>query len=473
MNAKQLAQLLQNDGYAFLDCRFMDFPGRWQHATYPVSQLSAANIAEGFGFDGSLLQQWQDVNEGDMVLLPDPRTARADPFAAAPSLSVICDLKDPVTRKTYSRDPRSIARKAEAHLRETGVADAAWFAPEVEFYVFDGVRFDQRMNTAYYAVDSPEGIWGSGRDSGGRRSDAQPEPGGFRIRPREGAFPLPPHDTLHDLRAEMVSLLEAMRIGVKCHHHEAATGGQCEIDLLHDGLLEMADKMLFLKQVVRQAAARSGRTATFMPKPLFDENGSGLHTHFSLWKDDQPLFAGNRYAGMSQAGLHALGGILRHTPALLAFTNPTTNSYKRFTPGNEAPTFKMYASRNRDAAVRIPVYGSNPATRRLELRCPDPSANPYLAFAAITMAAIDGIQNQIDPGDPIDAPPPGNEGLVPLPASLGAALDALEADHGFLTAGDVFPQPVIDRWIHDKREREILPLDRRPHPYEFSLYYDA
>ena len=462
MTAKQLLQRLQTGGHTFLDCRFMDFPGRWQHATYPTASLSAGKLERGFGFDGSLLQHWRAINEGDMLLVPDPRTARADPFAAHPTLSVICDLKDPVTRKTYSRDPRSIARRAEAHLRDSGVADTAYFAPEMEFYVFDSVHFDQRMNGAAWGVESAEGIWGSG------------SPGdGHRIRPREGAFPLPPQATLHDLRSEITTLLAGMGIATSCHHHEAATGGQVEIDLQHEGLLEMADKMLFVKQTARRAALAAGRTVTFMPRPLFGENGSGMHTHFSLWKDDRPLFAGNRYAGLSQTGLHAMGGLLRHSAALMAFTNPTTNSYKRLTPGNEAPVFKMYASLNREASIRVPRYGTDPAATRLELRCPDCTANPYLALAALTMAAIDGIVNQIDPGDPVDVPPQDNHGLVPLPATLGAALIALKHDHDFLTAGGVFPRDLIHHWIRYKRETEIQPLRQRPHPHEFSMYFDA
>ena len=469
MNARQLYERLTSQHIAFLDCRFMDFPGQWQHATYPVANLTAGILADGFGFDGSLLRGWQAINEADMLLVPDPNSARPDPFAAHPTWSVICDIKDPVTRKTYSRDPRSIARRAEAYLVESGVGTTAFFGPEVEFFVFDHAHFDQRMNTAVHSVASSEAIWTRGQD--------RPDNRGQQIRPNEGGFPLPPQDSLHDLRSEIASTLDGLGIPVRCHHHESATAGQVEIDLFHDGLLEVADKLLYLKQVVRETAVRAGHVATFMPKPLYGENGSGMHTHFSIMDEGTNVFAGRRYAGLSATGLHAIGGILRHLPALLAFTNPTTNSFKRLTPGHEAPTKIMYASRNRDAAIRIPVYQNNPDTKRLELRFPDPTANPYLAFAAITMAALDGILNRTDSGDPIDFDPadlPADDRpvLQDTPPTLEAALDALEADHGFLTAGGVFPPEVIEHWIRNKRDSEIRPMHERPHPYEFCLYFN-
>ena len=470
MNIQQILQLFESKQAQFLDCRFMDFPGLWQHTTYPASEVSAESLKQGFGFDGSAIRGWKQINESDMLLVPDCATARMDPFMKHPTLVVICDIKDPVTRKTYSRDPRSIAKKAEQYLRDTGIADTAHFGAEMEFFVFDRVRYDQRINTAFYEIDSAEGLWNRGSDS--------PTNLGNQIRLREGYFPCPPTDTMHDLRSEMSAVMEALGLQVECHHHEVATGGQMEIDLRYDALLPMSDKCMFYKYIVKRVAAQHGKVATFMPKPLFRDNGSGMHVHFSLWNGDEPLFAGRKYAGLSQTALWAIGGILKHAPSLLAFTNPTTNSYKRLVPGYEAPTTLVYSSRNRSAAIRIPMYQDNPATKRLEFRCPDPSANPYLAFSAMLMAALDGIEKKIDPNDPVDVdvyelPVERRDLLAAAPTDLEEALRALEADHDYLLAGDVFTPDVIRYWVGYKRENEVEALRARPHPYEFCMYFDA
>ena len=464
-----MLQRLRDARAEVLHCRFMDFPGRWQQASFQVETLRVEDLERGFGFDGSLLQGWRDINEGDMVLVPDADTLRPDPLGHTPAMTAVCDIKDPVTRKTYSRDPRSIARRAEAALIESGVADTAYFAPELEFFVFDRVRFDQRPHTAYYEVGSVEGPWERGRRDG-------PLPGGLQMRPGQGMFPLPPQDTLLRLRGRMVSLLGEVGVPVRCHHHEVAPAGQCEIDLAHLGLLAAADALTATRQIVREAAAEAGQVATFMPKPMHGCNGSGLHVHFSLFKDGDPLFAGRRYAGLSQPALHALGGLLRHMPALLAFTNPTVNSFKRLRPGFEAPTRLSYASRNRDAAIRIPVYHQTPERRRLELRFPDPLANPYLAYAAITLAALDGIRHELDPGDPMDlleraADAPADD-PERLPGDLAGALVALEQDHDFLVADGVFPPDVIAAWIRNKRSQELKPMAEHVHPMEYRLYFD-
>ncbi|MEM1212281.1 MAG: type I glutamate--ammonia ligase [Planctomycetota bacterium] len=470
MRTAEILQLIQQNKVRLIDCRFLDFPGTLQHCTYTASQLTEASFEEGFGFDGSSIRGWQAINESDMLIVPVPETAVLDPFYDEPTLSIICDIKDPVTKKTYSRDPRSIARKAEAYLVDSGIADTAYFGPELEFFVFDHVRFDQSINRAVYEVHSREGQWESGRD--------RPDNFGRQLGTQQGYFPCPPSDTLQGLRNEMVHAMTAMGLDVECHHHEVATGGQCEIDLRYQDLLTMADQTMRYKYVVKQCAARHGQTATFMPKPLHGDNGSGMHTHFSLWKDDHNLFAGKHYAGLSDIALHAIAGILHHAPALLAFTNPTTNSYKRLIPGFEAPVHPTYSSRNRSAAIRIPVYNPRPETKRLEFRCPDPSANPYLAFAAILMAALDGIQRKLDPGDPIDQdvsslPQEQLDTIGTFPLGLHDALNRLEADHDFLLKGNVFTPDVVQGWIRYKRETEIRPLDERPHPYEFCMYFDA
>ncbi|MEQ9453733.1 MAG: type I glutamate--ammonia ligase [Phycisphaeraceae bacterium] len=470
MTPKQVIALIRKEQIEYVDCRFMDFPGLWQHVTYDSAQLTEEAFEKGFGFDGSSIRGWQAINESDMLLMPIAETAHRDPFLDRPTLAIICDIKDPVTKKLYSRDPRSIAKKAEAYLKKTKIADKAVFGPELEFFVFDNVHYDQTVNAASYQVDSVEGIW--------NRGNPHPTNLGYQVRQREGYFPIPPMDSMTDLRSEMASVMKSMGLPVEAHHHEVATGGQAEIDLLYAPLLRMADMCMIYKYAVKQVAARHGKVATFMPKPLWGDNGSGMHTHFSLWKQNKPLFAGNRYAGLSQMGLYAIGGILRHAPSLLAFTNPTTNSYKRLVPGFEAPVHLCYSSRNRSAAIRIPVYHNNPRSKRLEFRCPDGASNPYLAFVAILMAAIDGIQNKIDPGEPMDRNlydlgPDTDAALDRVPADLESALTILENDHDYLLQGDVFTPDVIHYWIRYKRENEIDALRQRPHPFEFCMYFDV
>ena len=453
----------------FIDLRFMDFPGLWQHTSFPISELTLDSFQRGFGFDGSSIRGWQAINESDMLLIPVADTCKVDPFLTHPTLSMICDVRDPITKKEYSRDPRSIARKCIEHLVKSKIADSAQFGPELEFFVFDQAWYDQGTNFAKYYVGSNEGQWTRGIESNDNL--------GHKVRVKEGYFPCPPMDTLQNIRSEMVQTLVELGIPVEAHHHEVATGGQCEIDMRYQDLLTMADSVMMYKYVVKNVAARHGKTATFMPKPLFQDNGSGMHVHFSLWKGDKPLFAGNRYAGLSEIGLFAIGGVLKHARALCALCNPTTNSYKRLVPGYEAPVNLVYSSRNRSAAIRIPMYSENPKTKRVEFRCPDSSCNPYLAFSAITMAAIDGIKNKIHPGEPID------KNLYELsydefsqitstPGSLEEALEALSNDHDFLLEGGVFTPDVIHYWIKYKRENEVDALRTRPHPYEFCMYYD-
>jgi len=466
---RQVMQLIKQHRIRFIDLRFMDFPGLWQHCTYPVSELKENSFTHGFGFDGSSIRGWEALNEADMLLVPVPETAVVDPFYQQPTLSMACDIRDPITKREYSRDPRSIARKCEAFMRKTGLADEARFGPELEFFIFDSVHYDQTVNEAKYKVNSVEGIWG--------RGDESPTNLGNKIRLKEGYFPCPPMDSTSNIRSEMVQHLLDAGIAVEGHHHEVATGGQCEIDMRHDSLLRMADKVMYYKYVAKNVAARHGKVATFMPKPLFMDNGSGMHSHFSLWKGGKPLFAGRKYAGLSEMALFAVGGILKHARSLLALTSPTTNSYKRLVPGYEAPTKMVYSTRNRSAAIRIPVYSENPSTKRLEFRCPDSSANPYLCFAAITMAALDGIQNKIDPGDPVDTNiydmgPKELAKIAEAPASLEEALAALKTDHDYLLRGNVFTPEVVQNWIRYKMESEVEALRIRPHPYEFCMYFD-
>jgi glutamine synthetase len=401
--------------------------------------------------------------------VPQPETAFLDPFTELPTLGMICNIQDPITREDYTRDPRNVARKTVNYLKSTGVADVAYFGPEAEFFIFDDIRFDQKPQEGFYYIDSIEGEWNRGK--------AENPNLGYKLRHKEGYFPVPPADQMMNIRNEMMQEMIDCGIDVECQHHEVATAGQAEIDLKFQPLVDMADKMLMYKYIIKNVAKKYGKTVTFMPKPIFADNGSGMHTHISLWKDGQPLFAGSGYAGLSDEALHAIGGILQHAPALLAFTNPTTNSYKRLVPGYEAPVNLAYSQRNRSACCRIPMYSPSPKTKRVEFRCPDPSCNPYLAFSALLMAAIDGIQNKIDPGEPLDKdiydlPPEEAAAVAKTPASLDAALDALENDHEFLLRGDVFTQDVIDTWIGYKRENEVDALRLRPHPYEFCLYYD-
>lgn len=452
-----------------LDLKFMDFPGLWQHFSLPISQLKEDLFEEGFGFDGSSIRGWQAINESDMIVIPDPDTALIDPFMEPTTLSMICDVYDPLTRQKYSRCPRNIAQKAEAYLKSTGIADVAYFGPEAEFFIFDDIRFDQNEHSGFYFVDSIEGRWNSGREENPNL--------GYKPRYKEGYFPVPPTDAFQDIRSEMILIMEACGLEVECHHHEVATGGQAEIDLRYAPLVRMADQLLLYKYIVKNTARKHGKTATFMPKPLFNDNGSGMHTHISLWKGDTNLFAGSGYAGLSDEALYFIGGILKHAPALIALTNPTTNSFKRLVPGYEAPVNLAYSQRNRSAACRIPVYSASPKSKRVEFRCPDPSCNPYLAFSAMLMAGLDGIANKIHPGEPLDKDlydlSPEELAEVPTtPASLGEALDALERDHAFLLKGDVFTEDVIETWIEYKRKNEVDAVRLRPHPYEFALYYD-
>jgi len=470
MTPQDVLQLVRDRDIAYIDCCFQEFCGPWQHCTYAASELTEESFATGFGFDGSVIRGWQNLNESDLLLVPVAETAAIDPFRDRPTLQLICDVKDPLTKKRFSRDPRSIARKAEAYLAQTGIADSALFSPEVEFFIFDNARYDQRKESGYYAVDSVEGKWQRGVDS--------PANFGQQIRGYEGYFPNAPEDSLVDLRSRMTDLLTEMGVPIECHHHEVATGGQCEIDPRQQPLLAAADAMQRVKYVVRNAANRHGKTATFMPKPIHEDNGSGLHLHFSLRKDGEPVFAGKKYAGLSQEGLWAIGGILRHAPSLLAFTNPTTNSYKRLIPGYEAPINLIYSSRNRSAAIRVPVYSHDAQTKRLEVRFPDPSANPYLAFAALTMAALDGIHQQIDPPEPVDRDLElmSDDELADIattPNGLDGALAALDADHDYLLEGGVFTAEIIRNWIDYKTESEVAPMAARPHPYEFCMYYNV
>jgi glutamine synthetase len=447
----------------------MDFPGLWQHFTIPVGGLDEGVFEDGLGFDGSSIRGWQAINESDMLVIPEPDTAFLDPFTQLSTLVMICNIQDPITREDYTRDPRNVARKAVNYLQSSGIADTAYIGPEAEFFIFDDVRFDQNAHEGYYHLDSIEAEWNRGTDEGPNL--------GYKLRHKEGYFPVPPADQMMDIRNEMMQTMIDCGLEVECQHHEVGTAGQAEIDLKFSDLVGMADAMLLYKYIVKNVAKKHGKTVTFMPKPLFSDNGSGMHTHISLWKSGEPLFAGNGYAGLSEMALHAIGGILKHAPALLAFTNPTTNSYKRLVPGYEAPVNLAYSQRNRSAACRIPMYSPNPKAKRVEFRCPDPSCNPYLAFSALLMATIDGIQNKINPGDPMDKDiyelSPVEAAEIPTtPGSLDEALTELQHDHKFLLRGDVFTQDVIDTWIEYKRENEVNALRLRPHPYEFCMYYD-
>ncbi|MEJ2720175.1 MAG: type I glutamate--ammonia ligase [bacterium] len=452
------------------DLKFLDFPGTWQHFSIPIEELTEDVFEDGFGFDGSSIRGWRNINESDMLVIPDPGTAFMDPFTKEATLSLVGDIYDPITKERYSRDPRNISLRAENHLRNTGIADTAVFGPEAEFFIFDDVRFEQKENMGYYYIDSQEGSWNTGRVESPNLA--------YKPRYKEGYFPVPPTDSLQDLRSEMMLTLIKLGCDVETQHHEVATAGQAEIDMKFDTLTAMGDKLMIYKYVVRNVARRHGKTVTFMPKPVFKDNGSGMHVHISLWKGEKPLFSGNGYAGMSDLALHFIGGLLKHAPSLLAFANPTTNSYKRLVPGFEAPVNLAYSQRNRSAAIRIPMYSPAAKAKRIEFRCPDPTCNPYLTFAAILMAGLDGIENRVDPGEPLDKNiydlPPAELTKIPkTPASLEAALAALEDDHEFLLKGDVFSEDVVRTWIQYKREREIVELAQRPHPYEFFLYFDA
>lgn len=453
-----------------MDLKFCDLLGTWQHCSYPVSELSDDIFTEGLGFDGSSIRGWQNISQSDMVAVCDPNTVCLDPFFDKPTISLIANIVDPRTREDYSRDPRNIARKATAYLSELGFADTCFIGPEPEFFIFDEVRFEQTQNAGFYQIDSVEGAWNTSRFE---------EPNlGYKPSYKGGYFPVAPSDTYHDLRGEMVYEMMKVGIRVEAHHHEVATGGQCEIDMRFAPMLQMADQMMWFKYIVRNVARRHNKTVTFMPKPIFDDNGSGMHTHMSLWNEEQPLFAGEQYADLSDMALNAIGGILKHAPAILAFTNPTVNSYRRLVPGFEAPVNLAMSAGNRSASIRIPMYSKNPASKRFEFRCPDPSCNSYLAFSVLLMAALDGIENKISPGPALDrdiyAMSPAELAKIPnTPATLDEALNALEEDHQFLLKGNVFTSQLVKTWISYKRENELRELSTRPHPYEFFLYYDS
>jgi glutamine synthetase len=466
---KEVVDFIAKEKVQIVDLRFMDFPGLWQHFSVPAHVIEEDTFTAGLGFDGSSIRGWQAINESDMLVKPVPDTAFLDPFTTAKTLVLICNICDPITGADYSRDPRHIATKVEAYIKSSGIADQAFIGPEAEFFIFDDVRYDQNEHSGYYYIDSVEGRWNTGREESPNL--------GYKIRYKEGYFPVPPNDKFQDIRSEMLLTLESVGVEIEAQHHEVATAGQSEIDMRFDTLLKMSDKMLKYKYVIKNVAKKHNKTVTFMPKPIWNDNGSGMHTHFSLWKGGKNNFAGDQYAGLSQQALYAIGGILKHAPAILAFASPTTNSYKRLVPGFEAPVNLAYSSRNRSAAVRIPMYSKSAKAKRLEFRCPDPSCNPYLTFSAIAMAGMDGILNKIDPGSPLDKDlydlPPEELAKVPTtPGSLEGSLNALKADHEFLLKGDVFTRDVIETWINYKMTNEVKALALRPHPWEYVLYFD-
>jgi glutamine synthetase len=469
MTPSDVLKMAKEEGVKIVDIRFMDFPGVWQHFSVPISELDEGSFEDGFGFDGSSIRGWQPINASDMLVIPDASSAKMDPFFEAKTLVLIGNIVDPVTRESYTRDPRFIAQKAENYLKSSGIGDTVFIGPEAEFFIFDNIRFESSRNMSFYEIDSIEGNWNTGREE---------EPNlGYKPRHKEGYFPVPPMDKFQDLRSEMTLVLESLGIDIEAQHHEVATAGQAEIDMRFKPLLQMSDQLMWFKYVLKNVAYRHGHTVTFMPKPIFEDNGTGMHTHISIWKDGNPLFAGDKYAGVSQEALWAIGGILTHARAVCAFSNPTTNSYKRLVPGFEAPVNLAYSSRNRSAAVRIPMYSDNPKAKRLEFRTPDPSCNGYLAFSAILLAAMDGIENKIDPGDPLDKniydlPAEELAEIPSAPGSLDEAIKALEEDNAFLLKGDVFTKDAIDMWIEYKTENEVNPVKLRPHPHEFYLYYD-
>jgi glutamine synthetase len=471
MGLRDLLRTAKDHEIEFLDLKFTDLPGTWQHFTLPISELGDDLFIEGIGFDGSSIRGFQPIHESDMVVRPDSKTAFIDPFTADPTLSMICNIKDPVTLEMYSRDPRHVAQKAERYLSVTGIADQAFFGPEPEFYIFDDVRFEQNQNSGFYRVDSREGFWNSG-------ADERPNLG-YKPRYKEGYFPTPPTDSLHNLRSKMVKVMTALGVEVEFHHHEVATAGQCEIDIRFNSLVRIADDLMKYKYAVKNVAWAAGKTVTFMPKPLFMDNGSGMHVHQSLWKGGRNLFFDpSGYGGLSTLGRHYVGGLLHHAPSLLAIVAPTTNSYRRLVPGYEAPINLAYSARNRSAAVRIPMYSSSEKAKRIEFRTPDPTCNPYLSLAAMLMAGLDGIEHGIEPPDPVDEDlyemsAAERRHIRSTPPSLETALDALEEDHDYLLKGGVFTEDLIEVWISYKRRREIDDIRLRPHPYEFALYYDV
>jgi glutamine synthetase len=474
MTPKDVLKLAKEKGIQVVDLRFIDMPGIWQHFSISVSELSEELFSEGIGFDGSSIRGFQAINESDMLLFPDPATATIDPFTEHPTLVLICDVKDPITGGNYTRDPRYVAKKAEEYVKKLGIADTIYIGPELEFFILDDVRFDQSYNYGYYYLDSEAAFWNSGRKGTPDRPNL-----GHRPRYKQGYFPVPPDDHYQDVRSAMILALESVGVRVEVHHHEVATGGQTEIDMRFDTLVRMADKVLWYKYVTKNVARKYGKTVTFMPKPIYQDNGSGMHTHQSLWKNEKNIFfEKGGYADLSQTCLHYIGGILKHAPALCALIAPTTNSYRRLVPGYEAPINLAYSQRNRSAAIRIPTYSKSEKAKRIEFRTPDPTCNPYLSFAACVMAGLDGIANKIDPGNPMDKdlyelPPEEAAEIKQLPGSLNEVLDALEADHAFLLKGDVFTKDLIEAWIDYKRKNEVDPIRLRPHPWEFALYFNV
>jgi glutamine synthetase len=470
MSPKDALKFVKENKSVCADFKFMDFLGTWQHFTAPLSEVNEDIFEEGLGFDGSSIRGWQAINASDMLVVPDPATAVMDPFTQAATVSFICNIVDPITKEEYTRDPRHIARKAEAYLKSTGIGDTAYFGPEPEFFILDEVRFDTNQHESYYHVDSVEGRWNTGRSEGPNL--------GYKPRYKEGYFPVQPTDSQQDIRQEMVLTMERVGIRVEKQHHEVATAGQAEIDMRFLSLVKMADALQWYKHIVKNVAKKHGKSATFMPKPVFLDNGSGMHTHQSIWKGEKPLFAGDGYGGMSPLGMNYIGGILKHAPAIAAFTNPGTNSYRRLVPGFEAPVNLAYSSRNRSAAVRIPMYSPSPKAKRIEVRFPDPTCNGYLAFAAMLMAGLDGIEKKMQPGEPLDKDiyaltPEELKDVPSMPGSLEEALNNLKKDHEFLLKGDVFTEDVIETWIGYKMDNEVNAMRLRPHPYEFALYYDA
>ena len=469
---QEVLKMIQDNNIQIIDLKFIDLPGIWQHCSFYHNQIDEDSFDAGVPFDGSSIRGWKAINESDMCMVPDPKTAWIDPFYEEPTLSLICSIKEPRTGEWYSRDPRTIAKKAVEYLQSTGIGDTAFFVPEAEFFVFDDVRFDQTENKAYYSVDSVEGRWNTGREEEGGNLAYKP---GYK----QGYFPVSPTDTLQDMRTEMLLTMAKCGVPIEKHHHEVATGGQNELGFRFATLIDAADYLLTYKYVIKNVAKKYGKTVTFMPKPLFNDNGSGMHVHQSIWKGGQPLFwEEGTYADLSKLATHYIGGILKHAPALLAFTNPTTNSYKRLVPGFEAPVNLVYSQGNRSASIRIPLTGSNPKAKRLEFRCPDATSNPYLAFAAMLCAGIDGIKNKIEPAEPLDVDfyelSPEELSKIPsTPGSLEQALECLGKDHAFLTDGGVFTEDFITNWIEYKLDNEVNPLRLRPHPYEFALYYDV
>jgi glutamine synthetase len=468
MSPQEVLDFAAKNSAKQLDLRFSDIPGLQHHISYPITELEAESFESGFGIDGSSIRGWAAINESDMLLIPDATTAFMDPFTEVPTLVMLGDVKDPITKQNYERDPRWIAKKAELYLKNTGLGDTAFFGAEAEFFIFDNIRFDQNAHSGFYFIDAEEGRWNSGREKDNM---------GYRPRYKEGYFPVPPTDHYQDLRAEMVETMIKCGLVIECHHHEVATAGQCEIDQRFNTLVKSADNMMLYKYVIRNTAAQYGKTVTFMPKPLFGDNGSGMHTHQSIWKEGKPLFAGDGYAGLSPMALNYIGGLLKHARALSAIIAPTTNSYKRLVPGYEAPVNLAYSRRNRSAACRIPMYSASPKAKRVEFRPPDPSCNPYMAFSAMLMAGLDGVLNKIEPGEPLDKDiydlsPEEMKAVPSMPASLEEALSCLEDDHQFLLKGDVFSGDLIETFIEYKRKNESDAVRLRPHPYEFALYYD-